>query len=245
MTLRHFTFPRMGVLILLTYLVVLVWGTESARAENPSFLGMQIQGMSPLLAEALGMSEVMGVLVRDVTLGGPADQAGIERGDLILKFGGTKILKFENLVAAARSLEPQDSVVLEVQRKKGIKEITIKAGVWPDGWHVTKGSFSGLADMGVTMAALTDKVRSRFNLRWGSTGVVVTLIDELKAPKMDLKVQDIIVQVNQETVWSPSRVNSLVKKAKKDNKKAVLLLVERFDGFRFVILPLQKIDSVK
>ena len=64
-------------------LVVFVTVFSLPAAAESGFTGMQIQGMSEKIAKALGRKAADGVLVRDVALGGPADRAGIHRGDLI------------------------------------------------------------------------------------------------------------------------------------------------------------------
>ena len=74
-------------------LFALVWTPSSLRAEEAAFVGMQVQGISKSVARALGYNNGQGVLVRDVYLGGPANKGGIQRGDLILKFGDSV---FEN-----------------------------------------------------------------------------------------------------------------------------------------------------
>ena len=71
--------------------VVAFFSFASAGAAESGFIGMQVQGMSPAIAEALGLSRARGVMVRDVALGGPADKAGFRRGDIILSFAGKDI----------------------------------------------------------------------------------------------------------------------------------------------------------
>lgn len=209
-----------------------------------NFVGMQIQGMSPLLANALGLAKVKGVLVRDIALGGPADAAGFQRGDLITQFNGTQIDEFQQLTAAVGALKPDSKVDVVVMRNMKDVSLTLAPGIWPKAWNINKVSFSGIGGSGVTVSTLTAKVRKRFKIRWGATGVVVTLIDKDRALAMDLLRGDVIVQVNQETVWLPKRVEEIISEAKNAKKEAVLLLVERVDGFRFVVFPLKKIESV-
>ncbi|MCW9033865.1 MAG: PDZ domain-containing protein [Rhodospirillales bacterium] len=228
----------MGLLFLLTLTAAPVFSVEAAGKGN--FVGMQIQGMSKTLADALGLEAVIGVLVRDVALGGPADRAGFERGDLIVEFNNTKIEKFEQLTGAVKELTEGSKVNVKVLRGQKDVSLTLAPGSWPAAWKINKVAFSGIGGTGVTVSTLTNKVRKRFQLRWGATGVVVTLIDKERAPAMDLKRGDIITQVNQEPVWLPKRVEEIISEARKAKKEAVLLLVERMDGFRFVVFPLSK-----
>lgn len=83
-------------------LIVVVWVCHSscALAAEFGFSGMHVQGINLAIAKALGMAGPRGVLVRDVALGGPANKAGIQRGDLILHFDNTEIQGVKILVEA-------------------------------------------------------------------------------------------------------------------------------------------------
>jgi len=212
-------------------------GSNGWASDGGGFVGMQIQGMSAKLAEALGRPSVDGVLVRDVALGGPAAKAGFRRGDLIIEFSGKAIKKFEDLVVEAKKLKPEDVAKALVVRHTGEVQLSLEAGVWPASWRISKNSFATVGAAGITLASLSEKIRSRFNLRWGATGVVVTIIDEATAPKIDLKRGELIHQINQEPVWEPRRASAIIYQAVNSQKKTVLLLVEGVDGFRYVILP--------
>ncbi len=204
---------------------------------DAGFVGMHIQGMSPAIAEALGLKAERGVLVRDVALDGPASVAGFQRGDLITQFGGVKVDTFERMVKAVRGHEAGDIVDVIVQR--GSKRVTLKLnlGKWPDAWRIKKGAFAALPERGLTFAALTQKVRERFNVRWGSVGVIVTLVDAHIRDALPLKRGDVVVQVNQETIWNPARLVELYQQAKAEGRKNILMLVERPNGFQFMLLP--------
>ena len=97
-------FP-VGVAAIFLAVAFLAVAAKPVSAE-PGFLGMQVQGMSPKIAKALGLKSADGVLVRDVVLGGAADKAGFKRGDLILEFNGKKIDSFATMVKAAQATKP-------------------------------------------------------------------------------------------------------------------------------------------
>ena len=91
----------------------------------------------------------------------------------------------------------------------------------------------------LAFAALTEKIRDVFSLRWGSTGVVITLVDLEKSLDMDLRRGDLILQVNQEAVWLPDQVLAKYREAKEKGLKKILLLVESTGGFRFSLPPVR------
>ena len=112
----------------------------------------------------------------------------------------------------------------------------MKTFKWAPAWQVKKGIFASIPAIGLTLTALTPKVRERFGIRWGSTGIVITLIDPEKAANLDLQRGEIIHQVNQKPVWNPNNVVKMYLKAKAEGKKSMLMLVEGVNGFRFSLL---------
>lgn len=200
---------------------------------------MHVQGVNPSISESLGLKSAEGVLVRDIALGGPAAKAGVRRGDLIVRFNGVKIDTFKRLVGAVTKTKPEQVVSIKVMRVEGDKILKLKLGRKPLSWKVDKGSVIAFTEIGITLAAVTPKIRQRFNIRWGSIGVLVTLIDPAFANRMLLKRGDVIVQVNQSPVWLPSQVRDAYDQAKKRGRKQLLLLVERVGGFEFMMLPIK------
>lgn len=218
--------------------VVLVTLTVGrVQAADPGFVGLQIQGVSAEMATALGSGKPQGVLVRDVALGGPAAGAGFQRGDLIVRFADKDIETFEQLVAVVRTIAVGQSVSVTVKRIGGLRTLTLVGGEWPAAWKVAQDDVLRIGQPGIVLGVLTDKARGRFGLRWGSTGMVVSVVDPELSGGLDLKPGDIVVQVNQEAIWSSAQMQTALVAARKAGRKAVLLLVEGTEGFRYVLLP--------
>lgn len=207
-------------------------------AAEAGFIGMQVQGMSPRVSAALGLKNAKGVLVRDIALQGPAARAGFLRGDLITSFNGKEVSSFSHLVKMVQTIKPGQDVSIKVLRLGRKMTLILKAGTWVNSWKVKKGSFATIPDRGLTLAALTQKVRQRFGIRWGATGVVITLLDKSKTRNMDLQRGEIIRQVNQREVWLPRQVQDMYLEARRNKRPSLLLLVEGVSGFRFSILRL-------
>ena len=191
------------------------------------------------MAAALGLEKTEGVLVRDVALGGPADKAGVMRGDLIVVFVGETIDTFKRLVSVVGGIKVGQKVPLTVLRRGSKVSLTLKAGKRAEKWRVTKAAFAILPAVGLTLSSITGKVRKSFALRWGSNGVVITLVDETKAQNMDLKRGEVILQVNQDEVWKPDQVVAKYRQAKKKGAKHLLLFVDGLGGYRFSLLPVR------
>ncbi len=230
--------------------VLLSFSSTGAEATERGFLGMQVQGVSARLAEALGMEKVEGALIRDISLDGTGAAAGFRRGDLITKFNGVDIETFDRLVQVVTKTKAGDRVKVEVRRPEGTEVLTLAMGAWPKSWLVAKGAFAALPDHGLTFGSLTQKLRERFGLRWGTTGIVVTLVDEEKLEeknpngKLGLQRGDVIHQINLSPVWEPKQLLASYAKARREKRGALLLLVERRDGFVYLLLPvIEKKDN--
>jgi len=219
--------------------LTLVFAMASANAEN-GFSGMQLQGMDARIAAALGMTEAEGVLVRDVALGEAADLGGVKRGDLIIEYAGSEIENFEQLVAVAQATSIGQLVPVKVVRAGKTLSLKIKLGQKPDAWKVSKGAVAAIPGVGLTLAAVTPKIRQRFGLRWGATGVLVTLVDAEHAESQILERGDMIVQVNSLDVWMPDQVARAYEDAKTAQRERLLLLVERLGNFQFLLMPVKK-----
>lgn len=103
----------------------------------PAFVGMQIQGVNAEIANALGRSNTKGVLMRDIALGGPADAAGFQRGDLILRFGDQEIENFDEMPRLVGAARAEAQVPVTVLRRGSESSINLKTGQWtePGGWR--------------------------------------------------------------------------------------------------------------
>ena len=226
-----------GVAALVLAAAVLFAGAKPVLAES-GFLGMQVQGMSPKIATALGLKSADGVLVRDVVLGDAADKAGFKRGDLILKFSGKKIDSFATMVKAAQATSSGQTVKVDILRQGKSMTLKLTLGKWTEPWLIKNSAVANLPASGLTLASLTQKLRKGFGLRWGSIGVVVTLVDPDRTD-IGLRRGDLILQVNQKEVWLPEQMIAEYKAAKKAGRKELLLLIERVNGFRFMPLPVK------
>ena len=164
--------------------------------------------------------------------------AGFKRGDLILEYGGQKIDSFERMVKVAGVTRPGQKIKVSILRRGKPMTLTLKLGEWTELWNLTKTIVASLPEAGLTLATLTQKMRKGFGLRWGSVGVVVTLVDPDRSD-IGLRRGDLITQVNQEEVWKPDQMIVKYNDAKKAGRKEILLLIERVNGFHYMLLPVR------
>ncbi len=220
-------------------ILVLLVITEArlAKAAEIGFVGMQVQGLSADISKALGIEDDGGVLVRDVALGEASDKAGFKRGDIIREFSSKKIKDMESMIKAVEVARVGEPIKVAVLREGKPLTLFLKMGKWKAAWLISKSAVATLPASGLTLASLTPKIREGFDLRWGTIGVVITLVNQ-KYGVLGLKRGDLIIQVNQKNVWLPKQIINAYEKAKSLGRKNLLLLVERANGFHYMVLPI-------
>ena len=165
-----------------------------------------------------------------------ANKAGMRRGDLIVKYAGHEIDSVEHLIKIAKNTDPGQTVEVVALRDGKQKRYKLKLTKRRDVWKVIKTETLSIPTVGLSLAAVTPKIRERFSLRWDSHGVLVTLIDPKFTKRTELKRGDLIVQVNQKIVWRPEHIEQALNQAKADQRDFLLLLIERRGMFKFFLL---------
>ena len=214
------------------------------------WLGVRIQAVTDEIAEALGLKEAAGALVAGVIPGGPAEKARLKDGDIILEFDGKPIGQMRRLPRLVADTEVGKTVPIKVWRDGRelsmkvevgeLKEAEEKLAAATPGTEKPSGGES-VQDLDISVAAIDDRVRTRYGLEPDARGVVVTSVDP-NGPAADqgVRVGDRIVEVAQEPVSTPAQLAAKIKAAKAAGRKAVLLLVEGEGGMRFVAIKLGK-----
>jgi serine protease Do len=223
----------------ITFVMLFPFSVGVGWAET-GFSGMFLQGLDKRTANALKMSTQKGVLVRDIALGSPANIGGIMRGDLIINYAGENIETFEGLIQAAGKTKPGQKIAVVVirYRKQILLNLVLKKK--PASWSINKQSVITMPSTGLTLAAMTDEIRKRFNMRWGATGILVTLVGKQHADTQILERGDLIVQVNQNDVWIPDQLLQKYNEAQDYGHNHILLLVERAGNFLYLLMGVQK-----
>jgi len=214
------------------------------------WLGVRIQQVTDEIAESLNIKPARGALVAGVDDKGPAKPAGIEPGDVIVKFDGKDIKEMRDLprVVADTPVGKQTPVIVIRKGKEETKTVTL--GRLEDGEKLAAVEAKSDAPsdktvvkkaLGIELSNMSDDLRKRFKIKDTVKGVVITAIDA-SSPAADKRLSpgDVIVEIAQEAVASADDFEAKIDKLKKDGRKSALLLVAGADGeLRFVALSLQ------
>ena len=210
------------------------------------WFGVKIQSITDDIAETLGVKENTGALVSSVTADGPAAKAGIEAGDVILKFDGKEISSVRGLPRVVAQTPIGRTVDVELLRKGQKKSLKVMVArlVEDDDLTIAKKAAEAAPEkalIGLKLSQLTDELRQKFGIDAKIKGVVITDIDpQSPAAVKNLKVGDVIVEAAQDQIDSVDDIAKSVDKVKKSGRKQVLLRIEGSKGdTRFVAVPIE------
>jgi serine protease Do len=197
------------------------------------YLGVNIQTITPELAKALKVDSREGTLVADVVSGSPAENAGIQRGDIIVSYDGKTVKDSHDLPAMVAATAVDEEVTLTVLRNGKERKLPVRIGelASEDGSLAATPS-SGKGKWGLQLHELNADVKHQFRLKADQGVVVVGVEPGSPAQEAGLRQGDVIVEVNRHTVNSVNDVKENISKSKdKDN---LLLLVQRQNGKFYV-----------
>ena len=194
------------------------------------YLGVFLQDLDdPKLASNFGAKDSKGALVADVEKNSPADNAGIERGDIIREINGSPIDDRDTLKLKVGEAAPGSTLSVKVLRNGSEKTLSVKVGTLENKTAAIVESpldTNSSSKLGVSIQDLTPQVARQLNLGPTSSGVVVVQVQP-NSPAAEAGIQqgDIIEEVNRKPVKSTSDFRN----ALGQSSKSVLLLIQR-DG---------------
>ncbi len=214
------------------------------------WLGVRIQQVTDEIAESLNIKPARGALIAGVDDKGPAKPAGIEPGDVVVKFDGKDIKEPKDLSRTVADTAVGKEVDVVVIRKGTEETRKVTLGRLEDGEKAVQASAKSQPEpekpvtqkaLGLDLATLSKDLRSRYKIKDTVKGVVITNVDGTSdAAEKRLSPGEVIVEVAQEAVSNAADVKKRVDQLKKDGKKSILLLVANADGeLRFVALSVQ------
>jgi serine protease Do len=214
------------------------------------WLGVRIQQVTDDIAESLGIKPPRGALVAGIADNGPAKPAGIEPGDVIVKFDGKDIQRMSDLprIVADTPVGTEVEVVIIRKGQEQTRRVTLGRLEDSERQEVAARSDAPAPPrpvvqqtLGLDLANLDEELRKRFKIKDTVKGVVITAVDPASnAAEKRLAPGDVIVEIAQEPVNSAEDVKKRIEKLRKDGRRSALLLVANAEGeVRFVALSLQ------
>lgn len=202
-------------------------------------IGVHIGEVTKDVAESLGLGKAQGALVRGVDAGSPAEKAGVEAGDIIVRFDGKTIEKTSDLPRLVGNTKPGNKSTLTVFRRGGTRDLSILiAEVEPD-QPARKASekedkpkvSSAGQQLGLTVSALTDAQKKELKLAKG--GVKIDAAVDAAA-RAGLREGDVIVAVGNMEISGVKEFEAAIAKA--DKTKPINVLVRRGEWAQYALI---------
>jgi serine protease Do len=202
-------------------------------------IGVQIDQVTKDVADAIGLAKPAGALIRGVETGSPADQAGVEAGDVITRFDGKEIVRFSDLPRLVGNMKPGTRGTLTVFRRGATKELTVTVGeLEPEKVVATrpapdtrpKPSVAAAQSLGLTVSEVTDAQKKELKIKGG---VKVDAATEAAA-RAGLREGDVVVAIANVEVANVKEFDAAV--AKIERGKAVNILYRRGEWQQYAVI---------
>ncbi len=206
-------------------------------------IGVTIQELTQELAESFGLSKPDGALVSSVEKGAPADKAGIQASDVILKFDGKTVTNSSDLPRIVAAVKPGTKVEVELWRKGALKKVTVEVGEMPgDGGNTERasgkqdeGAGELVSRMGISVSELTKEQQQELQINGG------LLVEDVKgsaARAAGLHQGDVLLAIGNVEIRSLAQLTEFIKHVPKG--KNVALLVRRDDSASYIAIKLDE-----
>ena len=207
------------------------------------WLGVRIQDVTADVADALGLATAEGALISDVPEG-PAKEAGLLAGDVIISFDGQSVADTRGLVRTVGNSPVGKSVRVVVNRNGETQTFKVVLGrreeaqsAVPAVQPVEPQAPEPQQVLGMTLSEVTEAIREELGLPGNAEGLVVVDIDQTtQAYQKGVRAGDLITEAGQQVVMTVDDLEGRIAEAKEAGRKSILLLVRRGGDPRFVAL---------
>lgn len=217
------------------------------------WLGVKIQPVTEDIAKNLGLTEAKGALVAEVVKDSPAFKSAFKLGDVIMKFDGKPIVNMQKLPRIVAEIEIGKKVVSEVIRDgKTINiDVVVEKSLDSDSVNDKKTgkksdkeeeveSDSAANLLGMKAEDVNASTRKKFKLENNVSGVIVTRVNR-NSPASDagIRVGDIILRFNKQSIEKALDLETVVKAAQKAGSKNAVMLINRGNSNQFIVIYLE------
>jgi serine protease Do len=202
------------------------------------WMGVQLQSITPAIADSLGMKQAHGAIVGEPQAASPAAKAGIQSGDVITSINGTAVKESRDVARKVGTMAPGTSVKFDIMHNGQSKTVTVtlaerSSEQQANAQAPNTGHNAGTPHLGLSLAPAGEVAGS------GNQGVVVTGVEpDGTAADHGFQVGDVILDVGGKAVGSVSDVRTALTDAKVQGKPNILMRVKSADATKFVALPL-------
>ena len=214
------------------------------------WLGVRIQPVTEDIQVSLDLPAAEGALIAEVTPGGPAEDAGVQTGDVVVAFNGRDVADPRALSRAVADEDPGVTATVELIRDGRRRSLSVRLGdlntldqtaaLGGSDSPAPAGEDQRLADLGVTLAPLTAANRDRFSVDADEGGAIVATVEPgSAAAETGLQEGDVILSINRSPISAPSDVRDVLADVRGEGRQVAMIHVARRDGKIYVPLRLE------
>ena len=197
------------------------------------WLGVMIQKVTKELMEKLDLKDDKGALVADVSPNGPAESAGIKRGDVIIHFDGKEISEMNDLPFIVAATPVGKNVQVEVVRNGMKKIFQVKVGELKDESEAAEAMEEG-SDLGMIVEEITPDLARQYGLSQRKGLIVMQVEDNSPSDEAGFKQGDIIIEIDQEVIMDLDRYREKISRYSKGD--TILFLIKRGGNTLYITL---------
>jgi serine protease Do len=218
---------------------------------RPGWVGIKVQQVTPEMAEALGLQRTEGSVVSWVRPEGPARKAGLEIGDVILRFGNDAPRDERALLRGIVRTPVGDTVPVTVLRQGVQKTLEVTVAPWPrEVWETRDAPLPTerptaeiRPDLGLSLVSIPESDRAKYGLEDGLSGVLVSgVVPGSDAARRGMTEGDVILRVQERPIAVPADVRASIDAEREAKHRFIALLVlqkeRKYPGPSWMVLRL-------
>jgi serine protease Do len=205
-------------------------------------IGVAIQELTNELADSFGLSKPEGALVSSVEKNAPADKAGIEVSDVILKFDGKPVSRSSDLPRIVAAIKPGNKVTVDLWRKGAAKQVSVVVAEIPEEIKAVRTDSAlaeeiaeSIARLGIAVNELSQSQQQALQV---SGGLVVESVTGPAARAAGLHQGDVLLAIGNTPLRSAEQLNEFLTQV--PNGRNVALLVKRSEGTSYIAVKLDE-----
>ena len=212
------------------------------------WLGVRIQSVTDDIAVSLGLDKAKGALISGVMPNSPAKLSGIKSGDVITNFDGKIVENMKSLPKIVAETEIDKPVAVEVWRNGMSMKLQVIVGEMAEDKKISERKPNNneilskeIEEIGLLLSNITDDMRAKFGIPQDVNGVlIIDVKSKTDAAEKGILPGDIIIEVSQNKVFSPSDVSMRVNEEIKSARDFTLLLINRKGTLSYIAVKLSK-----
>lgn len=186
------------------------------------FLGISLQPMNKELAKAFGLEKEEGVVITEVMKGSPAEKAGLQQGDIVLKVNDQRIqsaYSFKNLI---RLMVPEQTITVSLQRKNEVMNISVVLG----NADIHNPSSKIFKKLGIEVETLSAELAKRYGYSPDAEGVMIkSVYPKTISSFVGIPEKALIVEINHRKIRNMEDFTTAMDAALNDSSQRILLLL--------------------